>query len=246
MRKFSWYYWVAILLVILSIAIYIIHFLIFRDVHHIFIYMIGDLAFLPIEVLLVILVIHRLLTEREKRMRLEKLNMVIDAFFSEVGTDLLRSFKKVDHNISQLKKYFVVKPDTSDRGFMEIREILDGYQPDVTCSAADLEELKAFLLEKRDFMLRLLENPHLLENELFTDMLKSIFHLMEELVNRENLGKVTGLDMEHICGDVKRASIFLIRQWIEYMMHLKNSYPYLYSLAVRLNPFDPDASPEIK
>jgi hypothetical protein len=29
------------------------------------------------------------------------------------------------------------------------------------------------------------------------------------------------------------------------MKHLKNSYPYLFSLAVRTNPFDPNAKAEI-
>ena len=28
--------------------------------------------------------------------------------------------------------------------------------------------------------------------------------------------------------------------------HLKNDYPYLFSLAVRTNPFDPNASVEVK
>jgi hypothetical protein len=30
------------------------------------------------------------------------------------------------------------------------------------------------------------------------------------------------------------------------MQHLKNNYPYLFSLAVRTNPFDPQATVEIK
>ena len=38
----------------------------------------------------------------------------------------------------------------------------------------------------------------------------------------------------------------LIAEWIAYMRHLKSDYPYLYSLAVRTNPFDPNASAEVK
>jgi hypothetical protein len=30
------------------------------------------------------------------------------------------------------------------------------------------------------------------------------------------------------------------------MGHLKNKYPYLFSLAVRTNPFNPEASIEVK
>ena len=45
---------------------------------------------------------------------------------------------------------------------------------------------------------------------------------------------------------MKRAYVLLIREWLDYMSHLRTDYPYLYSLAVRTNPFDPEASPEVK
>jgi len=64
----------------------------FRDSHHIILYLIGDIAFLPIQVLLVTLIIDRLLSAREKQAMLKKMNMVIGAFFSEVGSQLLKSF----------------------------------------------------------------------------------------------------------------------------------------------------------
>jgi len=33
---------------------------------------------------------------------------------------------------------------------------------------------------------------------------------------------------------------------LAHMEHLKNEYPYLFSLAVRTNPFDPNASVEVR
>jgi len=38
----------------------------------------------------------------------------------------------------------------------------------------------------------------------------------------------------------------LVHQWLDYMKHLKDNYPYLFSLAMRANPFDQDASPIVK
>jgi hypothetical protein len=38
----------------------------------------------------------------------------------------------------------------------------------------------------------------------------------------------------------------LIMQWLDYMKHLKHDYPYLFSLAMRTNPFDANASIEVK
>lgn len=50
-----------------SALIYFIHYRIFYDAHHIFIYMVGDLAFLPLEVFLVVIVIESILSRRESR-----------------------------------------------------------------------------------------------------------------------------------------------------------------------------------
>ena len=79
----------GVLLILLSVFFYAIHYVIFRDAHHIFLYLIGDIAFVFIEVLMVTLIIHHLLNEWEKKSHLKKLNMVIEVFFSEFGKHLL-------------------------------------------------------------------------------------------------------------------------------------------------------------
>ncbi len=82
MKKFKWQIFLGLGLILLSALLYFVHYLIFKDTHHLFIYMVGDIAFVPLEVLFVTLIIHRLLTVREKKAKLRKLNMVIGAFFS--------------------------------------------------------------------------------------------------------------------------------------------------------------------
>lgn len=57
--------------------------------NHIFIYLVGDLAFLPLEVFLVGLVIDRLLHCRERQAGPHRLNMVVGAFFSAAGNHLI-------------------------------------------------------------------------------------------------------------------------------------------------------------
>jgi hypothetical protein len=68
---------------------------------------------------------------------------------------------------------------------------------------------------------------------------------MEELSVRENVTNLTLPDREHLNGDLKRAYVILIAEWLAYLKHLKHEYPYLFSLAVRMNPFDVNASPEL-
>ena len=46
----------AAILIALSATMYAIHYLIFSDYHHIFIYLVGDIAFVPLEVLFVVIV----------------------------------------------------------------------------------------------------------------------------------------------------------------------------------------------
>ena len=83
MKKYlTWRFWVALVLIALSAATYFIHYLIFHDARHIFIYMTSDFAFLFIDVLMVILVIECLLNQREKRAPMNKLNMAIGTFFT--------------------------------------------------------------------------------------------------------------------------------------------------------------------
>ena len=97
----------------------------------------------------------------------------------------------------------------------------------------------------RGFLLGLLENQNLLEHEQFTDLLWATFHLLEELMYRNDFSHLSKSDLDHLAGDIDRVYALLICQWIMYMQHLKNNYPYLFSLAMRTNPFDADAHIEI-
>jgi hypothetical protein len=236
----------GLLLVLLSFFFYAVHFVIFRDAHHIFIYLVGDIAFVFIEVLLVTLIIHHILSEREKQAMLKKLNMVIGAFFSEAGTPLLKYFSKFDTNSKQLSKHLIVDSNWSPEHFTQLQVVLKKHEHKIDSKAGDLKELQSFIVDKRAFLLRLLENPNLLEHEQFTELLWAVFHLAEELSFRNSVIDLPESDCKHLNGDIKRAHTLLVREWLSHMEHLKNDYPYLFSLAVRTNPFDPDASVEVK
>ena len=243
MRKVNWQIILGISLVVLSVLLYGIHYLIFREAHHIFIYLVGDIAFVPIEVLMVTLIIHRLLSEREKRSMLKKLNMVIGAFFSEVGLKLIPSFSKFDHKSDEVKRDLSGMKNWKDADFKSAEDRIKNYRFNIDSSLGDLKKLRDFLSERRNFLLRLLENPNLLEHETFTELLWAVFHLTEELEYRQDLDTLPASDLEHIAGDIKRVYVLLLSRWIDYVLHLKDHYPYLYSLAVRTNPLDEEASP---
>jgi hypothetical protein len=208
--------------------------------------MLGDIAFIPIEVLLVTLIINGLLNQREKRNRLEKMNMVIGSFFSEVGTLLLTYFSDFDLELSTIRKHLIVTNNWSDEEFVAVSKRLRNYDYKVDIRRIDMEGLKGFLVSKRDFLLRLLENPALLEHETFTELLRAVFHFSEELERRERVTGLTDADYDHLAVDVNRAYTLLVQQWLDYVKYLKDNYPYLFSLAMRTNPFDQTASPFVR
>ena len=246
MKRFNWQIWLGIILVLLSIGFYLLHYAFFHDHHHIFIFLVGDIAFVPIEVLLVTLIIHRMLGAREKRALLKKLNMVIGAFYSEMGITLIQTFSTIDLSIDTIRDDILTGHDWTDSQVGKVKAALDTYFPDVEIGMCNLPVLKEFLLGKREFLLRLLENPNLLEHEKFTELLRAVFHLTEELGNRKSTRGLPKTDRAHLAGDIKRAYVQLVHQWLDYMRHLKDNYPYLFSLALRTNPFDQQASPIVK
>jgi hypothetical protein len=245
-KRQSWYVLLGWSLLVVSGVAYFVQIIIFRRTEDTFFYMLQDIAFVPIQVLLVTLILNELLRRREKRALLGKMNMAIGVFFSEVGTALLRSFAALDPQVEVLRSDLMLSNAWSRREFTKMRRRYRTYAGETDLQKIDLGCLKAFLLGKRDFMLNLLQNPNLLEHESFTDLLWAVFHLAEELVQRKSFKGLPDTDYQHLAGDMKRVYGLLISEWLAYMEHLKQKYPYLFSLAIRMNPFDPDATPEVR
>ncbi|MCX5693982.1 MAG: hypothetical protein NT014_02430 [Candidatus Omnitrophica bacterium] len=245
-KIFNWQVVLGIILIIFSATVYYIHYLIFRDARHIFIYLIGDIAFVFLEVLLVTLVVHNLLAHREKQVLFKKMNMVIGAFFSEVGKGLIKFCIVFDKQGDVLAKKLIVRTEWTEKQFKCLQKEIASFTCEINYKSGDLEGLKHFLVEKRTFLLALLENQNLLEHESFTDLLWAVFHLTEELEGRNDLKDLLPTDAEHIANDLKRVYRQLISQWLFYMKHLKADYPYLFSLAMRTNPFDNQATIQVR
>jgi voltage-gated potassium channel len=183
-----------------------------------------------------------MLSKREKQVRMEKLNMVIGVFFSEVGTQLIKDFVDYDPDFDEVRKGLIVTEKWTHQDFLTVSRHLRSSDFNVEVEKADLQPLASFLVGKRDFLVRLLENPILLEHESFTELLRAVFHLVEELDFRDDLRQLPPADKMHIGGDIKRVYHLLVDQWLDYMEHLKDNYPYLFNLAMRTNPFDRKAS----
>jgi voltage-gated potassium channel len=182
--------------------------------------------------------ITQVLVQRgQNRLRIRRLNMIIGVFFTEVGNDLLHIFTQFDSNINKIRKDCLLNQDCSETDFNSLQKKLKFHEYAIDPKLVDLEKLAEFLKQKGDLLLRQIENPNLIEHEPFAELLWSVIHLRDELMARRSLVNLSEADIEHLANDAKRAYSALVLRWVDYLRHLKRSYPYLFALAVRVNPF---------
>jgi hypothetical protein len=236
---------IFLIMALVSAVLYGIDYLIFGRAGEIGFGLLGNLAFLPVYVLFVTLMIEQILKRRERDSLRQKLNMVVGVFFSEVGTPLLKASRGFVKESPELTALLKVTPQWKPDDYQRSIAYLQQHEIHVNSRDGDLATLKAFIVARRGFMLGLLENPSLLEHDEFTDLLWAVFHLLEELEARPALSGLPDNDLDHLSGDIKRAYSHLLRVWVAYLQHLQRDYPYLFSLAVRLNPLDPAAKAEL-
>lgn len=178
---------------------------------------------------------------REESNRHQKLNMVTGLFFSEMGNGLLKRFSQLDPDTETLRRILNISGEWKDEDFDKRSISLRQHRFVADTSRGDLFELREYLQKRADLLLRLIENPVIQEHENFTELLRALFHLRDELLNRSDLKELLSSDRKHLEGDIVRVYRLLVFGWLQYMLYLKNNYGYLYSLAIRLNPFDPKA-----
>ncbi len=224
-------------LVLLSLFLHYLHYLIFQDAHHTLIFLVADIAFVPMEVFFTTFVLDKLIEKREHSHILEKLNMLIGLFFSELGTDLLKDITKGDGDLKIIKQDSI-KENFDDTIVFDIltADILT-HRYSIDISKINLNSIKSNLEKNIDLLITLLTNDSLLDHENFTEMLMSIMHLKEELSSRYNTG-IEKYELEHIKKDIETAYKYLAIEWAQYMKYLKNNYPVLFTKALINNPFD--------
>ena len=145
-----WKILAGLALVTLSLTLYIAHFLIFHDAHHLLIFLVGDIAFIPFEVFIVTIIIDQMLENREKKQRMEKLNMVIGTFFSNAGIPLLALLAKADPDIHKVRPELAKGICDTDEGFTAVTNCLESHQCRVSADNIDLFALREFLKKEEE------------------------------------------------------------------------------------------------
>ena len=241
----------SIIMVIAIIIIYGSNILVLKDPEHVISYIWTHLGFIPVDILIVAFVLDEIISKKEKEAMMEKLDMIMSTFFSEVGNDLISQLSSVNKHKSDTSYLESIKSwDDKDyeNKLKEIKNINIPFRADVTSEDREeyLTNIRNLLINKREFIVGLLNNPNLLEKEEFSKLLTAILHLDEELEHRPDLSKVTDVDFNHLNGDMERIYNILIHEWIYYLRYLNKHYPYMIALIIRTNPFDANADAYVK
>ena len=182
--------------------------------------------------------ITQMLIQRgRERLRKQRLNMIIGVFFTEVGNTLLKIFVGFDKNVGIIRDELCLNNNVEAPEFHVLKNKLARHDVGIISESIDFNALSSYLREKNDLLLRQLENPDLIEHEGFTELLWATVHLRDELMYREDYNLLPESDLAHLTNDVKRVYELLTQQWLDYLLHLRVQYPYLFSLALRTNPY---------
>ena len=241
----------SIIMVIAIIVIYGSNILILKDPEHVVSYIWTHLGFIPVDILIVAFVLDEIISKKEKEAMMEKLDMIMSTFFSEIGNDLIGQLSSVNAHKADTNYLESIKNWDDNDYKNKLKEIKNQNIPfKAEVAAEDREEyltnIRDLLINKREFIINLLNNPNLLEKEEFSGLLTAILHLDEELEHRPDLSKVSDIDFNHLNGDMERIYNKLIHEWIYYLRYLNKHYPYMIALIIRTNPFDETADVYVK
>lgn len=241
----------SIIMVIAIIVIYGSNILILKDPEHVISYIWTHLGFIPVDILIVAFVLDEIISKKEKEAMMEKLDMIMSTFFSEIGNELIGQFSSVNQYKADTNDLESIKNWTDkdyENKLKEIKNVNIPFKADVAPQDREeyLTNIRNILIEKREFIVGLINNPNLLEKEEFSELLIAILHLDEELEHRPDLSKVSDIDFNHLNGDMERIYNKLVHEWIYYLKYLNKHYPYMIALIVRTNPFDDNADVYVK
>lgn len=228
MKKFKHYFIISMILIVLSAIMFLIHYLVFGQAVNTAYYSLMNLCFIPINSLVVTIILESLIEYKAKQERIEKLNMLVGIFFTEVGCKLMHLIISADKDAKN--------SITSFKDLSSIKNQVIKHDYKINMDEIDIEGIKSILVGNNSLFINLISNENILQHEIFTDLLMSVVHLRDEIIFMEN-DNYGEIDTIHLEKDIIRVYKNITSQWVYYLEHLNKFYPFLYNNAIRINPF---------
>lgn len=192
---------IVCLLLCTSAVLYALHYLIFRDLHHIGIFFLHELAGMPLEVILVSLFFDKLIEKTHEEENKSKLSIIETLFFNESGGNMLRYLSSFDPNSQKLSAILAVRMDWKSVDYQAARLHLKEYPFHLDVEKVDFFGLHYHLDERHAYYRNILENPAMTQSNEFTELVMKIYLMWEELDCRTDLYNLD-LHEKHYLGEL--------------------------------------------
>lgn len=224
----SYYFHIAISLILLSVLLFAFHFLIFKNFENTMYYSTMNICFIPLNTLFVSVVFENLVNQREKKEKMSKLNMLVGLFFVEMGFEVLKILSDGDDKIEDILKETHFSKD--------LGQFLISYDYKLNLEVIDKDALSNLFTKNINLITTLVSNETVLDKETFFNLLIAILGFRGSLVFRNNK-TFSNKDMNNISKSLSKIYKTLVLLWYEYSDYLYSVRPNAYSGDLFINPF---------
>lgn len=226
-----------LLLLCASALLYAIHYLIFRDLHHLAIFGLHELAFVPLEVILVTLGLDQLVEKTHREEARSKVSIIETLYFNESGGTMLRYLTSFDPDAARLRELLQVTQDWRSSDFRQAIRQLKSYPFLLDLDRIDFFGLHYHLSQRHEYYRSMLENPALTQSEAFTEMIMKIYLLWEELDGRTNLYQLPEKDRSYLAELLHEIYRELTEYWLDNVYNHSIHNRFRLHRAIESNPF---------
>ena len=226
-----------LLLLCTSALLYAIHYLIFRDLHHLAIFGLHELAFVPLEVILVTLGLDKLVEKTHREEARSKVSIIETLYFNESGGTMLRYLTSFDPDAARLRELLQVTENWRSSDFRQAIRQLKSYPFLLDLDRIDFFGLHYHLSQRHEYYRSMLENPALTQSEAFTEMIMKIYLLWEELDGRTNLYQLPEKDRNYLAELLHEIYRELTEYWLDNVYNHSIHNRFRLHRAVESNPF---------
>ncbi len=226
-----------LLLLCTSALLYAIHYLIFRDLHHLAIFGLHELAFVPLEVILVTLGLDKLVEKTHREEARSKVSIIETLYFNESGGTMLRYLTSFDPDAARLRELLQVTENWRSSDFRQAIRQLKSYPFLLDLDRIDFFGLHYHLSQRHEYYRSMLENPALTQSEAFTEMIMKIYLLWEELDGRTNLYQLPEKDRNYLAELLHEIYRELTEYWLDNVYNHSIHNRFRLHRAIESNPF---------
>ena len=105
----SWKFKFAIVMLIIASIFFVSRIIVLGDPEEVVAYLWKQIGFIPVNILIVALLLDGIMSKKEREAILEKLDMLMGTFFTEIGNDLISEISKANKNKSKTKDLKSIK-----------------------------------------------------------------------------------------------------------------------------------------